>query len=800
VLEKLRSIKTKATLIVTACVVVSLVLVSVIEMYRVKSDLRELLGNQQMTLVSRMADEIDEKLRFAHSALIAVSRAIPVEMSTRPAELRRNFEGRPGLQLLFDNLLVFSPTGMTLLDFGASGLEGTSVSDREFFQRVMADRKPNISRPFLGRNSKRPYVVLTAPILNRRGELVAVLAGSLDLMRPNFLGKLGAASVGRTGSFALFGRDRTIIISRDSDRIMSPGPAIGVSPYFDHAVAGEEGWQESINSRGLHALYSYSPLEAVPWVLVAALPAEEAFAPIVDTQKDIARITLLLIVLIAPLVWLGTRQLLAPLLQLHDAIRRARTDPGAATEVQVRSRDEIGDLAADFNNLIRERTRAETSLRESEHRLRVITDNTPALIGYVDSDLRYRYANATYFEWFGRKPEEMLGRDMRDVLGEAGYAAREPYVREALAGREANFELAAAIAGFDRYVHTRYVPDRRADGGVAGFYILTSDVTALKKSEEQLRESERQLTLALEGSELALFDWNISTGEVFLSEQWSVMLGGEPKLTRTTFSALEQITHPDERPILQQAIRDALKGLTSHYLADHRVKSNGGTWTWIQSHGQVTARDSRGYATRMVGTNADVTERKRAEHELAKSRTELERAAWYDALTGLPNRNLLVDRLEQVILRSRRSQQLLDLFYLDLDGFKAINDSMGHAAGDALLKQLAERLRRAVRTSDTVARMSGDEFVVLLEDLREPKDADAIANTVVGAVREGFTIDSLPLRVTTCIGIAFTRGEISGEELLKRADAALYQAKRAGRDRYHTAQTDGSPGEARARL
>jgi diguanylate cyclase (GGDEF)-like protein/PAS domain S-box-containing protein len=804
-LKRLRSIKTKVTLIVTVCVVALLVLVSALEMYRVKSDLRELLGSQQTTLVSRMADEIDEKLSFAQSVLIAASGTMPAEMVASPAQLKRYLEGRAGLRLLFDNLLVFSPTGMTLVDLRASGLEGTTVSNREFFQRAMAERKPNISRPFLGRNSRRPYVVLTAPILNRRGEVAAVLAGSLDLLRPNFLGKLGTASVGKTGSFALLGRDRTIIIARDKDRIMTPGPSPGVSPYFDRAVAGEEGWLESVNSVGLHALFSYSPLETVPWVLVAALPADEAFAPIVDTQNDILQITLLLIALIAPLIWLGTRHLLSPLLGLHDAIRRARNDPATAAEVPVRSRDEIGDLAADFNSLIRERTRAEASLRESEHRLRMITDSTPALIGYVDSDLRYRYTNATYFEWFGRKPEDMLGRHMRDVLGEAAFAVRQPHVREALAGREANFEVPPSASGFNRYAHTRYVPDRGHDGSVKGFYVLASDVTALKNSEEQLRESERQLSLALEGSQLALFDWNIRSGDVFLSEQWSVMLGGEPRLTRTPFSSLEQITHPDDKPSLQRAIRDALKGLTSHYQAEHRVRTESGEWIWIQSHGQVTARDPDGTATRMVGTNADVTGRKRAERELAESRAQLERAAWFDALTGLPNRNLLVDRLEQVLARSRRSRQLLALFYLDLDGFKAINDRMGHAAGDALLKQFAERLTRSVRTSDTVARMSGDEFVVLLEDLRGPGDADTIANTIVEVARAEFTIDSTALRLTTCIGIAFTQGEISGAELLKRADSALYQAKRAGRDRYLVAPAEepvsaAQGAQARARL
>jgi diguanylate cyclase (GGDEF)-like protein/PAS domain S-box-containing protein len=473
-----------------------------------------------------------------------------------------------------------------------------------------------------------------------------------------------------------------------------------------------------------------------------------------------------------------------------------RGDSSATAEVPVRSRDEIGDLAADFNDLIRERGKAEASLRESEHRLRMITDNTPALIGYVDSNLRYHYANATYFDWFGKKPEEILGRHLRDILGEAAYAVREPHVRAALAGTEANFELPPEDSGFDRHVHTRYVPDRRSDGVVAGFYILASDVTALKISEAQLRASEKQLSLALEGSELALFDWNIWTGEVFLSDRWSVMMGGEPDLTRTTFAALEQITHPDDRSFVRRTIRDALKGLTTHYHAEHRVKTANRGWIWIQSHGQVTARDSRGYATRMIGTSAEITERKWAEQELAESRAELERAAWYDALTGLPNRNLLADRLEQVIARSQRSRQLLALFYLDLDGFKAINDSMGHAAGDVLLKQFAERLRRAVRVTDTVARLSGDEFVILLEDLRETGDADTIANTIVEAAREEFTIESKVLRVTTCIGIAFSVGDISAAELLKRADDALYQAKRAGRDRYHIAQA-GPPDASR---
>jgi len=789
VIVKIRSLKTKVTLIVTGCVVTLLVLVSVLEAYRVRTDLREVLGNQQHTLVSRVADEIDEKLKTTHGALIAVSKVIPPDIVNDPARLKRDLDNRAGLQSLFDSLFIFSPDGMTLVDLPATRLRGARVGDREFFREVLRDRKPHISQPFLGRTSKQPFVMLTAPILNKRGEVAAIFAGSLSLLRPNFLGKIGAASVGKTGSFALLGRDRTIIISGDEDHVMTPGPAPGDSPYFDRAVAGEEGWEESVNSRGLHALFSYSPLEMVPWVVVAVLPAEEAFAPIVAIQRHVAQMTILLLVLVAPLVWLGTRYLLAPLLRLHDAIRRIRSDPDTALDVPVRGQDEISDLASEFNALMREQTKAEAARRESEHRLRMITDNTPALISYVDSELRYRYANATYGEWFGVTPERMLGRTMREVLGESGYASREPHIHEALAGRKADFDLPPALAGSERHIHTRYVPDVRSDGSVAGFFILASDVTALKHSDRMLRESEQQLSLALEGSQLALFDWNIATGEVFLSDRWAVILGGKPAPTHTTFAALAELVHPEDTAQLDPLIRDALKGVTPYYRVEHRVRNNDGGWIWIQSHGQVTARDHRdGRAVRLIGTNADVTERKRAEAELAESRTQLERAAQHDGLTGLPNRNLLGDRLEQALARARRNQQLISLFYLDLDRFKEINDALGHAAGDALLKAFAERLNACVRETDTVARVGGDEFVILLEDVREDGDARAIAEKIIDAMRREFHVDAKTLRATTSIGIAFTRGGTSGEELMKQADAVLYEAKRAGRNGYRVAR------------
>jgi diguanylate cyclase (GGDEF)-like protein/PAS domain S-box-containing protein len=783
------SIKSRVALIAGAGLLALLVLVSVIQLVLFRIELRQVLESQQLTLVSRVADGIDQTLLLRLNALANLAKSLPSRDLSRPSLVQRNLENRPGLRTEFDALSVIAPNGKFVAAVPYDkGREAITLRDRPWIREVLARGQPLVSPPHRSRLNGEPQVILGAPLFGPRGEVAGVLTGTLNLFQPNILGNIGRTPIGKTGSFALYTRDRLIVMSPDKDRIMTRGPARGASPFFDHVTAGAEGSEESTDRRGLRALSTYKPLQTVPWVLVASLPVEEAYAPFVSTQRNIVALAVILALLLVPLIWLTVRSLLSPLTALHETIRSGRSDPGAVPEVPVLGGREIGDLAADFNALMRERNEAAAALQESAHRLGMITDNTPALISYVDANERYRYVNATYREWFGRAPEEVQGRTMREVLGEA-YAPREPHIREALDGKEASFDLPIVHGGRERHTHTRYVPDLLPDGTIAGFFVLASDVTPLKLTEQKLRESEQQLSLALEGSQLVPFDWNIATGEVFLGERWAVMLGGKPAPTRTTFGELEQLVHPDDRLEVGRVVRDALKGVTPYYRAEQRIRTSSGDWIWIQSHGQVTARDHRtGRALRLIGTNADVTERKRAEVELAESRALLERAAQYDSLTGLPNRNLLGDRLEQALARARRSRQLISLFYLDLDHFKDINDELGHVAGDALLKAFAERLNACVRETDTVARLGGDEFVILLEDFREEADARAIADKIVDAMRREFHVDSKALRATTSIGIAFTRGDTTGEGLMKQADTALYEAKRAGRNKYHIAR------------
>jgi diguanylate cyclase (GGDEF)-like protein len=213
-------------------------------------------------------------------------------------------------------------------------------------------------------------------------------------------------------------------------------------------------------------------------------------------------------------------------------------------------------------------------------------------------------------------------------------------------------------------------------------------------------------------------------------------------------------------------------------VAEYRVRAGQHGWRWLLTRGRVTERDpDTGRAVRMVGTNVDITDRKRMEEALHS-------VASTDALTGLANRVALSDRIRLAIARSRRNATAFALLYLDIDRFKQVNDSLGHSAGDKLLVQFAMRLRACVRASDSVARLGGDEFVVLLDDLKDRDAALRIAEKILQETRAPVRIDARQVGITTSIGIAYYTGEESGEELLARADTALYEAKRSGRDAY----------------
>ena len=334
----------------------------------------------------------------------------------------------------------------------------------------------------------------------------------------------------------------------------------------------------------------------------------------------------------------------------------------------------------------------------------------------------------------------------------------------------------ARLLGEGHFEHRSEVRTASEIGVLA--HTLNRMAAALQERIAAARRSEERLTLALEGSGQALWDWDIAGNRIFCSARGSTLRGGPDLPFEISPQDRQADVHPDDVPAVLKRVRDAFTGQAPVYEAEFRIRHHDGRWLWLHSRGRVVERDAAGRALRMVGTDADITRQKAAEQQL-RQRAE------FDALTGLPNRGLFNDRLESAIERARRSGKAMALLFLDIDHFKGVNDSRGHGAGDTLLRIVAERLLATVRGVDTVARLAGDEFTVILEGLAEPADAEEVAMKLVEALRPPMRIGDDLVGVSTSVGLAVLgEADLDAAALLARADQALYEAKRAGRDRY----------------
>ena len=307
---------------------------------------------------------------------------------------------------------------------------------------------------------------------------------------------------------------------------------------------------------------------------------------------------------------------------------------------------------------------------------------------------------------------------------------------------------------------------------------VLQDITERKQSEAALRESEAVWKLALESTGDGVWDWNIPSGEEFFSKRLMEMYGFHEDQSFDRSEELDTRTHPDDLPQMQRDRQAHFDGLTPIYNNEHRIRCKDDSWKWVLTRGMVISRDAQGKPLRMTGTHTDITARKQSEVLIWQQ-------AHFDALTGLPNRSMLRDRLEQEIKKSKRDAQQLALLFIDLDHFKEVNDTLGHDSGDLLLIEAARRIQGAVRESDTVARMGGDEFTVILSDLTGVSNLEHILQKLLQALESVFQLGEEQVFVSASIGITmYPLDATEIEDLFKHADQALYVAKGAGRNRF----------------
>ena len=310
------------------------------------------------------------------------------------------------------------------------------------------------------------------------------------------------------------------------------------------------------------------------------------------------------------------------------------------------------------------------------------------------------------------------------------------------------------------------------------------DITDRKRAEQQVIQAKQRLDLALASSRLALWDWDLVTNTVYFNEGWAQIIGAPVREVIISGDDVFDLNHPEDREIFTKALTTAVLGATPYFTAEYRIQNEAGEWIWISSRGKVTERDAGGKAVRMTGTSENVTNRKQAEERA-------EFLATRDPLTGLPNRMLLNDRLEQGIAGAARMKARMAFMFIDLDRFKTINDSLGHHVGDELLKQVAARLASCVRASDTVARLGGDEFAVILADLKDEDGAQHVAENMISSLASPIFTGNLQLNTSCSIGIGmFPEDGRDSATLMKNADAAMYHAKEKGRNNYQFFSAD----------
>lgn len=438
---------------------------------------------------------------------------------------------------------------------------------------------------------------------------------------------------------------------------------------------------------------------------------------------------------------------------------------------------------------VTERKKGEEELFRSNALYKALLDGSEDYIFVLDRDLRFTHVNNTSIKRFGKDPKELIGRRVDEFYPiEAAAFYLSCFRRVFDEGRALTFDDEAEINGEMLYAETVLSPVKARSGEVEMIVGVSRDITQRRLSEQALKQSEQRYAVAVQGANDGIWDWDLATDKVYLSPRWWAIVGKESESGSEEYMPevwLERIHYADLL-ILKEKIDDHIAGVTPHLQDEHRILHENNSYRWVLCRG-LCVRDKDGRAIRMAGSISDITDRKEVEERLQFNAT-------HDNLTGLPNRAYFLSYLQTLMARMQRldpDEIHYAVLFLDLDRFKVINDSLGHQAGDDLIRIMAQRLCSAVRPGDVVARLGGDEFTILLEGLKDPQDATRITTRALEVIAQTAIVKGFPVQTTASAGIVFNKREYEiPEDLLRDADTAMYRAKSLGRNRYQVFDQD----------
>jgi diguanylate cyclase (GGDEF)-like protein/PAS domain S-box-containing protein len=769
------SLKSRFALTIGLLIALTTLILTSVSVLIVQRGVETVVLEREAALADRIARDIDQHFQLRQNLMLRLAADLAADLAAHPPASteagRQRMELYHSLGELFASLSIVDRDGRFIASMNNDGRSTVwRYSGRPYFDDTLRHGAPTVSEPVISEYSGRPFLMLTAPVRDAGGHITHVLVGTIDLARDSVLRQPAA---GRDGA-----QSQLYIVSR-AGRFISHPEAQRLGKHVDASEAAMAGIQAALggtsegtfrgSAHGREILLSYRRMPGTGWLVALSCPADDAFA-FADTLKfNAATVAVVLLLVLGPAAWMLLDRALRPIEKLG---RRLRAGGAGWCPEPAYPPHEIGELARVFDQLMAERAAAERAVAASEQMLRKLADNIPAMVAYVDREQRFVFGNRRYEAFFGVSGERLPGMTVREVLGPTVYEEAAPHIAAALRGEAVRFERCVVQQGQQRWDHGSYDPDIDAEGQVRGYFALVHDITPMKTAQLAVEASERRIRAITDNMPSAVSHLDREGRVRFANrrhELWvevpAAQLYGQP---------IARFLSPSERETHEALFRRALEGETVRHAFERTLHGEPG-------HFEVNYLPQRQQDGQVEGVTIvlnDVTRAKQVEQHL---RT----LARFDALTGLPNRTQLGERMAQALARTGRTGRRMAVLYLDLDNFKQINDGYGHGGGDIVLKEFAQRLLGCVRESDTVGRLAGDEFVILLEHLHAERECVLVAQKIVKAMERPFDIDGVAKNVTTSIGIALpARGEDSVEGLLKRADAALYQAKGKGRNQF----------------
>ena len=613
-------LKTKFILIVS--IVISILsLIAFFALSHYKNSIKKTIAQQQFLVVSALADEIDSKLLTAQQDLIAVAKGTPPDIMENQEKAQAILDNTPILHRTFDNnVLLLTPAGKIFVESPfAPGRRGLDLSFREYLINTLKTKKTYISDPYVStKPPKHPVIILTVPLFDGKGKIKGILAGSIDLMSDNFLGRLSTLKIGATGYLILTAADRTLIMHPDKKRILTK-QAPGLNRLYDKAIEGFEGTDETTTSYGTKMVSSFKRLKAKDWILAASYPQAEAYSPIRVAERYFLIIAVTGIISAFWGIYLSIKFLIEPLELFTRHIEELPQKTGDDRFLDIKTKDEIGTLSLAFNKMVTEIDKR-PALERSEELYRTVMEFSTDFVFWRAPDNKLIYVSENCEKFCGYTEEEFYASPelLETIIYPEDHALWAEHHTNSINGKGICEHLELRIitkSGEVRWIDHNCLPVYDKEGNYRGWRASHQNITGRKLAEEALRKSEDKYRSLFEESKDVVF---ISTpeGRFIDINKAGVELFG--------YSSKEKLLEADIEKNLYVNLgyrKELMKILEAQgYVKDYELlmkNKNGNILILLDT--ATAFRDKMGRVTSYRGILRDITHQRKLEQQLMQA-------------------------------------------------------------------------------------------------------------------------------------------------------------------------------------